>query len=71
MGVQRRSITRIIAGCLFWESLCSESGGRALYALFYLAPTSISVNRIIYSRLSLACCPDINVCVPCFGIIYS
>lgn len=60
MDVQRRNIKSIIAGCLFWKSMCGESGGR-LYCLCYLAPTSISVNRIIYSRLRLACCPDINV----------
>lgn len=60
MGVQRRNIKRIIVGSLFWKSMCTESGSRELYFLFYLAPTSISVNRIIYSRL-LACCPDINV----------
>lgn len=60
-GHQRRNITRIITGCLLWKSMCSESGGRELYFPFYLVPTSISVNRIIYSRLSLACFPDINV----------
>ena len=60
MCVQKRNIKRIIVGCLFWKSLCSESGG-LLYCLSYLVPTSISVNRIIYSRLSLAYCPDINV----------
>jgi len=71
ISAQRRRIKRIIAGHLFWKTVCSSSWGRELYFLFYLVRTSISVNRIIYPGLSLARCPDINGGIPCFGILYS